>query len=348
MSVYKATLRCVRNDECVVCAHRVLHRRDDKSGLKPNARPQLCATWIRCSEADPLAVLRSGGKVGKKRKRRGGKNRGGGLLTEEEVKKRKKALDAAVYGKEKSGRVGLYVDGMQILCVGDGDFSFSTSLARNLHLGGDGGAHVTATSHESFGVLRDVYPNFGDVMEELDRHGVEVLHGIDATKLAETLPGSEERLYHRIVFNFPCVAVRDSPANDGQNNEMDANKALVDAFLKSAVPLLHPGGEIHIRHKTKPPFSQWDLPGIISACSDELKETGRIAFDRTVYYPYANRKALDKRSFPASDAETYVVQKKGLCDIEVTFLPDGKPSGAYGILTCTDKVELLVERAIQN
>ena len=343
MFAFKSTLRCVRDDKCVVCAHRLLHNEKDLELLKPNARPETCATWERKLRDDLLAPIRREATATRKRKR-GIKRKSKLNLTGEQIAKIKRKF----FAREKAGSVGIYKDGQKILTVGDGDFSFSVALARHLHLGDDAGTSLTSTTYESYGVLKDVYPGIADTVQELDCHGVEMLHGINAVDLKGTLPDGERRLYDRIVFNFPCVAVRDG--KDGQNAEMEENKALVKGFLESASAMLNAGGEVHIRHKTKAPYSQWGIARI-AASTGLFEEERRIVFDRSVYYPYANRKALAKQSFPAHDAETIILALKekeaNIAGCRGTF-DEEKGGSRKALIPLSEKVIKIVKREISK
>ncbi|GMI20758.1 hypothetical protein TrRE_jg5110 [Triparma retinervis] len=91
---------------------------------------------------------------------------------------------------------------------------------------------------------------------------------------------------------------------------MGRNKDMLAKFSASVVPELSPKGEVVISHKTKPPYNQWDVTGIISSAGP-LRCRGRVVLDRSVFKPYVNRKALDKKSFTCHDAEFYVFGKEG-------------------------------------
>jgi 25S rRNA (uracil2634-N3)-methyltransferase len=288
---------------------------------------------------------------------------------------------------------------MRVLCVGDGDFTFSLAIskvvlssstssgmddARNdggtgdvMHdivgggggsrykKGGGGGGMVVATSYEDAETLRSVYPDFDDTLRELTGRGgdiggadgVVVGYNVDATRLVETLPhraiskrmrrhrplprnlnpsssksspdgnDDEGTKYHRICWNFPCTAI--SSGQDGQNDAMDRNRELIRRFVSNSLPLLDTTcGEVHMIHKTKPPYNQWLLEEVAlqgttttsSSSSDggggnngnrTLEYKGRIVFDRCIYRPYTPRKALDRRSFPCHDACVYVFGWRG-------------------------------------
>ncbi|KAG7355253.1 protein of unknown function DUF2431 containing protein [Nitzschia inconspicua] len=240
--------------------------------------------------------------------------------------------------------------GMNILTVGDGDFSFSLGLARRLMTTDETTATTTqivATSYETKTTLQTVYGTaFDQTVQELESLNVTVLYSVDATKLVETLTTAIQQTYqysnnddnnnnnnmtlpsssssfvfHRIVWNFPCTAA--PSGQDGQNQEMEDNKRLVQQFIVSARQVLSKeDGEIYMAHKTKPPYNQWNLPELVvngqqqqqqqqqaptpSIQLPRLYYAGRIVLDRSILPPYTPRKALDRKSFPCHDACFYI------------------------------------------
>ena len=208
-----------------------------------------------------------------------------------------------------------YKRGMNVLTVGDGDFSFSLAAAK-LVVSNDSSGMVVATSYEDFPTLQRVYPAFDDTLKALKNCSAKNIIGykVDATQLHKTLPPNviqSNIKFHRICWNFPCTAI--GRGQDGQNSAMEENKELVRKFMANAIPLLDQGcGEIHMCHKTKPPYNQWSMEtvameGINKKNSElEVEYKGRLVFDKCNLPPYTPRKALDKKSFPHHDACTYV------------------------------------------
>lgn len=191
-----------------------------------------------------------------------------------------------------------YEHGMQVLTVGDGDFSFSLALARF-------GCHVVATSYESKQTVQKVYSsvNIDATLAELEYLDAQLAYDVDATNLAGTLPAVlANRTFQRIIWNFPCSAV--AKGQDGQNQEMEQNKTLVREFVSNARHFCKE--QIHINHKTKPPFNQWKLDEVVVSTAGNLRYLGRVVLDRHLFPPYVPRKALDRKSFPCHDACTYI------------------------------------------
>ena len=206
----------------------------------------------------------------------------------------------------------------KILTLGDGDLSFSLSLASMLNIfnpcnsTGSQSPIVTATTYESLDVLNSIYPHMTILLEKLDNANVLVRHGVDATKLIDAFPKSEYcGAFDYIVWNFPCV--RAPCGADGQVSELEINRNLLRQFFGNCLYLLDCRstnadewmGEVHITHKTIEPFSWWN---IIEIASDSgFSYCGNIVFDKYLYPGYVNRKALDNKSFPLHDARVILI-----------------------------------------
>jgi len=160
---------------------------------------------------------------------------------------------------------------MTVLTVGDGDFSFSLSLANQLL--SNESVKLTATSHESLKSVLDTYkPHSQATLASLRKLGATVLHGVDATNLALTnelhKPSTRDKVKDKekqkmqrfdvVIWNFPCLSL---PAGaDGQARELEANRELLTLFFKNVHSFLRKGtGEVHISHKTVEPFSWWGI-----------------------------------------------------------------------------------------
>ena len=204
--------------------------------------------------------------------------------------------------------------------------------------------NVVATTYLSHDELVQTYGKPVEAnIRALQELGVTTIHGVDATLLGESncnvmeyfrSPGSycssddvdgggsgknsagsqNQRVvprFHRVIWNFPCVhspldaSGQAQRGRDGQNEEMESNKTMLREFFERCVNLLEPGGEVHLVHKTKPPYNQWDLSDLVAESGMRLEAA--VVFDRELYPGYTNRKALVGRgSFPISDARTFV------------------------------------------
>jgi len=258
-----------------------------------------------------------------------------------------------------------YQRGMSVLTVGDGDFTFALAVARIVvgrprhhdvsemkesmkrpETNDEGCGFVMATSYEDTDTLHRVYPDFEATLQSLrtfsggKNNHVKVGYKVDATKLQSTLPknvfaageavnkhSDNSRKFHRICWNFPCTAIGNG--KDGQNEAMEENKELVRQFMISALPFLDEEcGEIHMAHKTKPPYNHWGLETVAmegvqqyfrkgnvkewNTGTRKFEFRGKVVFDKCALPPYTPRKALDRKSFPCHDACVYVFGWNGI------------------------------------
>ncbi|KAG6974644.1 hypothetical protein JG687_00000206 [Phytophthora cactorum] len=203
--------------------------------------------------------------------------------------------------------IGLYdaTPVKNILTVGDGNFSYSLALARAL--GPDSGVQLVTTSHESKKSVVETYPDGEKILDELHTMPhVTVHHEVDATD-AEQMKTLGQ--FDRVIWNFPCV--RAPRGEDGQNDEMETNKKLLNNFFAHVAQILTPSGEVHVTHKTKKPFGQWGIENI--AKTNKLRHQQSVVFDRCLYPGYSNKKVLSKGSFPIWDSLTFI------------FVPEDRP-----------------------
>jgi 25S rRNA (uracil2634-N3)-methyltransferase len=227
---------------------------------------------------------------------------------------RPEACARARDGGERRKRIGLYdARRARVLAVGDGDFTFSRAVARAL-----GGAGVTATSHETRASLDAIYGEraMEETLGELERLGARVIHGVDAGNLRETLPETVERgTFDAAIWNFPCVA-RDADGSareaalggfDARSaEELEANRALVERFVAGASEyVVKNGGEIHVTHKVGMQCD-WGIESAAATTAPGVVCAGAVVFDRMSYPGYRPMKALVAKSFPVTDARTFV------------------------------------------
>jgi len=131
--------------------------------------------------------------------------------------------------------------------------------------------------------------------------GVCILHEVDATNLSKSKELIEGK-YDRIIWNFPCVDT--AQGQDGQNQQMEENKELLRNFFLSSKSYLSLVGEVHILHKTKTAFTQWDIG--VQAMTNGFFCVGKVIFDREIYPGYIPKKAQENKSFPVWDSVTFI------------------------------------------
>lgn len=98
----------------------------------------------------------------------------------------------------------------KILLVGEGNFSFTKALALNPppsleYLPAE---NITATAYDSEPECYEKYPDAEEIVKQLREKGVEVLFGVDATKLEKCTP-LKGRRFDKIVWNFPHAGKSD-------------------------------------------------------------------------------------------------------------------------------------------
>ncbi|KAF9444343.1 hypothetical protein P691DRAFT_677753 [Macrolepiota fuliginosa MF-IS2] len=128
----------------------------------------------------------------------------------------------------------------KILLVGEGNFSFAHALVahpppvsgfEDLPPG-----NVTATAYDGEEECYEKYPDAKEIVRVLRERGVEVLFGIDATKLEKIL-GLKGRKWDRVVWNFPHVG----KGITDQDQNILSNQVLILDFLRSAAKMLKTG-----------------------------------------------------------------------------------------------------------
>ena len=92
---------------------------------------------------------------------------------------------------------------IRLLTIGDGNFSFSSCLAKILMREISNNDYTLhATSFDSLNELSIKYPESISIINELHSFEfVKVLHSVDATNLVKCLP--EQSIFDCIIFNFP-------------------------------------------------------------------------------------------------------------------------------------------------
>ncbi|GFZ03366.1 ATP-binding protein, putative [Actinidia rufa] len=168
-----------------------------------------------------------------------------------------------------------YASSHRILLVGEGDFSFSLSLAKAF-----ASAHnMVATSLDTHQDIVSKYSNGIENVRELEEMGCLVLYGVDATKMSKHFFLRTQRL----------------------------NKQLVKGFLMNGKALLRKEeGEIHVTNKDGDPYDKWDLVKKAKKIGLALHES--IPFCKDKYPGYGNKRAHGNYSdapFRLGDCTTF-------------------------------------------
>ncbi|XP_057432525.1 heavy metal-associated isoprenylated plant protein 41-like [Lotus japonicus] len=164
-----------------------------------------------------------------------------------------------------------YSSDHQILLVGDGDFSFSLCLANAFA----SATNIVATSLNSYDDVTRMYKQAKSNLDQLQKLGACLLHGVDATKM-KLHSDLKMRRFDRVIFNFPHAGFHRKEDNSLM---IKMHRELVFGFFKNASCMLRANGEVHVNHKTTTPFNTWNIEKLamqnfltLIECSDFKKE----------------------------------------------------------------------------
>ncbi|KAF8024458.1 hypothetical protein BT93_F1589 [Corymbia citriodora subsp. variegata] len=129
----------------------------------------------------------------------------------------------------------------RILLVGEGDFSFSSSLASAFGSAFGSASNITATSLDHYDALTKKYKKAKSNLWNLEKLGASVLLGVDATKM-KYYPDLSVRKFDRIIFNFPHAGFYGKEDNV---HLIEMHRTLISAFFHNASQMLRPDGEVH-------------------------------------------------------------------------------------------------------
>ncbi|PIA56162.1 hypothetical protein AQUCO_00700485v1 [Aquilegia coerulea] len=191
-----------------------------------------------------------------------------------------------------------YSSNHQILLVGEGDFSFSLSLANYF----GSASNIVSTSRDLHDIVVKMYSNGKSNLENLKKLGAIIIHGVDATKM-KLHTDLRARKFDRIIYNFPHAGFH---GKEDQVKPILKHRALVKSFFRNASSMLRPDGEVHVNHKTTAPFNLW---GIEELASDHrLGLIERVEFNKEDYPGYNNKRGAGVRCdepFPLGECSTF-------------------------------------------
>ncbi|CAJ2640132.1 unnamed protein product [Trifolium pratense] len=178
-----------------------------------------------------------------------------------------------------------YCSDHQILLVGEGDFSFSLSLAKAFA----SASNIVASSLDTHDDVIKKYKLAKSNLDELKKLGACILHGVDATKLKFD-SHLKMRRFDRIIFNFPHAGFVKKEDNLLM---IKMHKDLVYGFFKNARHMLVANGEIHVNHKMKPPYTNWNIEKLAEKSFLILIECAK--FEKKDYPGYNNKRGDGNR-----------------------------------------------------
>ncbi|KAL3818864.1 hypothetical protein ACJIZ3_004769 [Penstemon smallii] len=185
----------------------------------------------------------------------------------------------------------------RILLVGEGDFSFSASLAKAF---GCRASNLIATSFDSQDFLMENYQSAMSNIFELSIRKSRIMHEIDATTMA-THPFLGNIKFDRIIFNFPFAGFfKEMP----RKTQIRFHRQLVSMFLENAKEMISEDGEIHISHKTNGFHREWKLE--VVASSHRLRLIEAVSFNRLDYPGYNTKRGFGgDDNFDCYPSKTY-------------------------------------------
>ncbi|KAM0936532.1 hypothetical protein DsansV1_C27g0204671 [Dioscorea sansibarensis] len=187
--------------------------------------------------------------------------------------------------EEKEKWLKYYSSRHQILLVGEGDFSFSQSLA----IAFGSGVNIVATSLDTEDLVVARYTKGGSNLKTLKKMRATLLHGIDATKMRDHTD-LKMRRFHRIVYNFPHAGFK---GKEDDPQLIDLHRKLVQCFFDNAKHMLCQSGQVHVTHKTDSPYCKWNINELASRHS--LMPIGSPKFNIEDYPGYNNKRGDGSR-----------------------------------------------------
>ncbi|RMX68704.1 hypothetical protein DD238_005014 [Peronospora effusa] len=146
----------------------------------------------------------------------------------------------------------------RILTLGDGNFSYSLALAKQLKNQGNESVNIQliATSYDTYEELIGKYPESKRICAQLTQLGATICHRVDATNIHESLvaAGAEPKLrFDAVVFNHPHC---------GEEN-VRRHQSLLSHFYASALEVLE---------KKKEKKEEKELRGILLTLAERQPE----------------------------------------------------------------------------
>ncbi|ORX61073.1 hypothetical protein BCR36DRAFT_315270, partial [Piromyces finnis] len=178
-----------------------------------------------------------------------------------------------------------------ILFIGEGNFSFSRSVAELLPAIT---YKMVATCYDTEIELKEKYNDATENINVIEDLGGKVLYQIDATKLA-SLKSFRGKRFDKIVFNFPHVGagIKD------QDRNILTNQKLLQGFLDNASQLLSSrilyndmnDGEILVTLKSGNPYDLWDIKKLAKSTGKLVTKTS-YQFNPSLYPGYHHRRTI--------------------------------------------------------
>eukprot|EP00927_Polykrikos_kofoidii_P031366 TRINITY_DN26991_c0_g1_i1.p1 TRINITY_DN26991_c0_g1~~TRINITY_DN26991_c0_g1_i1.p1 ORF type:complete len:439 (-),score=77.57 TRINITY_DN26991_c0_g1_i1:15-1331(-) len=226
----------------------------------------------------------------------------------------------------------------RILTVGDGNFVFSEALVTKRPRAEGNCVSLVATTLDSEAEIVNLYAEATARLARLRSAGVEVICGVDATKLGEEghLAGMEP--FDRIVFNFPLLPVRAHERGTRTADVHVANRVMLVAFMERVVKLLKRDGLVIIASKDCFPYSWWRLECLPQWAGGELPLLAMLPWRLTEYPSLYDGPCNVNRdaSVKPTDAVIFIYGRSSMEDKEVESKVGNGKSSAPAIVVAFD------------
>lgn len=225
------------------------------------------------------------------------KGTGGGDYRDDNTIQAHQAVPAVSATVSGSVSIGGYDKRQRILVVGDGDFSFSLSMA----VAFGSAPNLFATSLDSFEFLKENFMWSVYNIKELKARGCKVLHCVDATQMGNH-PELSQIKFDRIIFNFPLAGF--FPREVPRQLQIQVNQGLVIGFMANAKNMLQEDGEIHVTHKAYGFYRDWNLEQLGKSQGLWLREV--VNFRLSDYPGYHTKYGFGgDKDFDCKNSKTY-------------------------------------------
>lgn len=192
----------------------------------------------------------------------------------------------------------------RILTVGDGDFSFSSSLLRF------DPPELCATCYDDEDTVCSKYASARSSIDTI-RARYECHCGVDATSLPSKVTS---RQFDRAIFQFPLVppVTKDVWATGVDVSIL--NRELLLGFLRQVEPLLAKDGLVMITSKDVKPYLNWRIDWALCPHTRSLKYLGKLAFNPEAFSDYQFQNVERDQRVKCTEAYTYLFGWKAPAD----------------------------------